>query len=84
MTYEKFHYEEVKGAPEYLRELGIKPVFIPRQDGYLKHYAFLDKNESEVFACGELNQLVKEADRRLKKSNEDIHKRSLLKKLFVL
>lgn len=69
MSYGKFHYEEIKNAPTYLKDLGIKPVFVPRQDGYREHYAFLDNNEATVYACSELSDLVKEGEEIFKKSN---------------
>ncbi|MBT4166100.1 hypothetical protein HOE04_03620 [archaeon] len=65
----KFRYEEMKNAPEALRELGIKPVFVPRQDGYREHYAFLGiESDSEVYSCGDLMQLVGEGERRISES----------------
>ena len=64
MNYGDFEYREIKGAPKFLKKLGIKPVFIPRQDGYLEHYAFLDQEGAEVFACGDLVQLAEEANKR--------------------
>jgi len=65
MGYE-FNYEEIKKAPEYLRELGLKPVFVPTQDGCNSYYAFLDvKDNSEVFVCRDLGQLVEEAEKRV-------------------
>ncbi len=63
-NYGDFEYHEIKNAPAFLKDLGIKPVFAPRQDGYLEHYAFLDKEGAEVFACGDLVQLVEEAKKR--------------------
>jgi len=66
MAYGQFHYQEIKRAPEFLNDLGLKPVFIPRQDGCIEYYAFLNiKEDSEVFCCENLGQLVKEAEKRL-------------------
>ena len=63
MAYRVYDYKEIKNAPEYLKKLEIKPVFCPRQDGCLEHYAFLNKEGAEIFVCGNLGQLVKEAEK---------------------
>ncbi|MBT3404693.1 hypothetical protein HN832_02830 [archaeon] len=65
MDYREFEYEKLLGAPDFVRDdLGLQPVFIPRQDGSMEHYAFLDQDDSEVFNCSGLRQLVEEAERR--------------------
>ncbi len=66
MAYGVYNYKEIEGAPEYLKELKIRAVFSPRQDGSLEHYAFLNEGGFEVYSCGDLEQLVKEAEKRKK------------------
>jgi len=72
MTYGKYHHLDVKAAPKFLGKLGIKPVYFPRQDGVLEHYAFLSKDGSVIFTCVDLEQLVKEADKMHKESKKKV------------
>lgn len=65
-NYGDFEYKEIKNVPVFLKDLGIKPVFVPRQDGYLEHYAFLDEKGAEVFVCNNMVQLTEEAEERKK------------------
>lgn len=61
-----FITKTLRGAPEYLKELNLRPVFAPRQDGYREHYAFLDKDNCEVFSCSNLEGLVEYAREKKK------------------
>ena len=68
MSYGEFSYQELKNAPEYLKALGLKAVYVPRQDGTLEHYAFLSlKDGSEMFVCGNLDDLVDEGKEKFEK-----------------
>jgi len=35
-------YQEMKKTPEFLKDLKVKAVYAPRQDGWHEHYALLD------------------------------------------
>lgn len=63
MSYGEIRYLDIKGAPDFLEVLGQQAVFCPKQDGYLPHYAFLDKDNGETFTCGTLTQLVSQAEK---------------------
>ncbi len=62
-------YREIKGAPAYLGELGLKAIYVPRQDGWRAHVALWDvASESEVFATNTLESLAREAESRREKA----------------
>ena len=71
MSYGEFKYQIMKDYPEELNALGLTPVFVPKQDGYLPHYALLDKDQSEVYA-GDLVGLVGESTRRIEEHKKNI------------
>ena len=58
-------FEQIINAPPKLLEMGLRPVYVPRQDGYREHYAFLDKDDSEIFCCSDLQGLVEEGNKRM-------------------
>ena len=68
MAYGKPIFQEMKRVPDALREIGIRPVFVPRQDGYREHYAFIDDSGAEIYVCSHLDQLVTEGDKRIRNS----------------
>ena len=65
MAYREYRFQKLKGYPKELDNLGLTPVYFPRQDGLIEHYALLDAKESEIFCTGDLISLVKEADKRI-------------------
>jgi hypothetical protein len=66
MAYGEYTYQKMKNYPKELDEMGITPVFFPRQDGLLEHYALLDKDEEKIFSSFDLSDLVTEADKMIK------------------
>ena len=56
----------MKTYPKKLDGFGLTPVFVPRQEGYLEHYALLSKDGSESVVCGDLDSLVEVAEDRIK------------------
>ena len=58
----------MKNYPNELKIMGITPVFFPRQDGLLEHYALLNKDETEIFSTFELSGLVAEANKMIEEN----------------
>lgn len=65
MAYGEYTYQEMKNYPNELKLMGIKPVYFPRQDGLLEHYALLDKDEEKIFSSFDLSDVVEEANKRI-------------------
>jgi hypothetical protein len=65
MAYGEYTYQEMKNYPNELKLMGIKPVFFPRQDGLLAHYALLDKDEEKIFYSFELSDIVTQANKMI-------------------
>lgn len=60
-----FEFTELKNAPAFLKDLGLRAVYVPRQDGWHEHYAFFDaESNEEMFSCNTIDGLVDEAGER--------------------
>ena len=53
-------YKEIERARKYLSGLGLRAVYVPRQDGWREHFALLDDEDFPVYAVNSALHLVKE------------------------
>lgn len=65
MAYGEYTFQKMKNYPKELDVMGIIPVFFPRQDGLIEHYALLDKDETEIFSSFDLSDVVTQANKRI-------------------
>ncbi|HRZ85455.1 MAG TPA: hypothetical protein P5277_01615 [Candidatus Paceibacterota bacterium] len=75
MNYNTINYQVLRGSPKEYEDLGIIAIYVPEQININAHYALLNTKGIEVFKSTNLDDIVDEGKKIIKKHFLEISKK---------